>query len=137
MEQVLDASVAIGWCAPAQATPLTRAALVAVNADGAEVPAPFFFEVIYGLEKQVQRNAITRDHFEWFLRSLPTLPISVSAGHTSSQMIELYELARRHRLSIFDAAYLELAMRRNLPLATRDRALARAATEAGVPLFQP
>jgi predicted nucleic acid-binding protein len=135
MAQVIDASVAIAWCAPSQATALTRAALKAVMDQGGCIPSPFWFEVIYGLAALERRQLMTGAEVEAFLVDLSEMALTLDQGLELAEMIALRELAGRHGLNIYDAAYLELALRLRLPLATRDSSLARAATAAGVPLF--
>jgi predicted nucleic acid-binding protein len=134
--QVIDASVAIAWCAPSQANALTRAALMAVVEDGASAPAPFLFEVIYGLARLERRRLISQADAREFLIDLSDLALALDHEIELQHMIDLRRLAANYELNIFDASYLELALRTGLPLATRDKALARAATAAGVPLFR-
>ena len=141
MAQVVDASIAIAWCAPTQATSFTRAALKAVIEDGGHVPAQFWFEVLYSVAR-LERRGIgplrTGLHLrDEFVHLLSTLPITIAAALSSSDMVRLHAIARHYGLKIYDAAYLELALRTDLPLATRDDLLADAARQAGATLFAP
>jgi predicted nucleic acid-binding protein len=70
------------------------------------------------------------------LAQLRALPLREDGSKTLDRLHDIVSLARRHELRIADAAYLELAVRTALPLATRDAALARAAEAAGVALFK-
>jgi predicted nucleic acid-binding protein len=135
--QVLDASVAIAWCATNQATPLTTAALKSVLADGAAVPSPFWFEVLYVLTGLMQRRMIRQDDFEIFLDEVSRLDITVDRAFDTDEMIKLHRLAEQYSLTIYDASYLDLALRSGLRLATRDASLASAAERAGAWLYRP
>ena len=137
MAQVVDASIAIAWCAPTQATSFTRAALKAVIEDGGHVPAQFWFEVLYSVARLERRGIIARVEADEFVRLLSTLPITIAAALSSSDMVRLHAIARHYGLKIYDAAYLELALRTDWPLATRDDLLADAARQAGATLFAP
>jgi predicted nucleic acid-binding protein len=137
MAQVLDASVAIAWCATSQSTPVTTAALQAVMADGALVPAPFWFEVIHVLTGLERRQIIQRGDIEKFFNDVERLDISVEPGGDIHEMLRIHRLGAQHALSIFDASYVDLALRRDVPLSTRDEPLASAALRAGARLFEP
>ena len=131
MAQVLDASVAVAWCAPSQATALTKVALLKVIADGALVPASFWYE----LSRLRRRGIVAQAEIDAFIENLLELDFSVDPARDVAEMIELYRLSQRTQLSIYDAGYLELALRRGLPLATGDKALALAARNAGAAIF--
>ena len=135
MAQVIDASVAIAWCAQSQASPLTHAALAAVAESGAHVPSPFWYEVLHGLSGLELRKIVRRADIDGFLADAAQLNLAVDQLCSTAEMIELHRLAQRYSMSIFDVSYLELALRLELPLATRDAALAHAATRAGASLF--
>jgi predicted nucleic acid-binding protein len=71
------------------------------------------------------------------LSLLESLPFEVDGISPGRMFAEIFALARKHQLSTYDASYLDLALRRQLPLATQDKALIRAAADCGVALFQP
>ena len=135
MAQVLDASVAVAWCAPSQATALTKAVLHKVIADGALVPPSFWYEVFHGLSQLRRRGIVAQAEIDAFIENLSELDFSVDPARDVAEMIELYRLSQRTQLSIYDAGYLELAFRSGLPLATGDKALALAARNAGAAIF--
>lgn len=135
MAQVIDASVAVAWCARSQATDLTEAALEAVVAIGGHIPAIFWFEVLHSLVGLEHRGILPRIHVDEFAERLAEFPLLIDAARNSFELVNLYRFAREHRLNMYDASYLELALRLRLPLATRDASLARAAQTAGVTLF--
>ncbi len=133
---VADASVAIGWVHPAQATTQTAAMLDAV-AEGAtiEVPALWPLEVANALAVLTRRRKLTEDERQTGLGWLRGLPIRIDHEMASLAFTRLSELASALQLSVYDAAYLELAHRRKLVLACKDGPLRKAARESGVTLW--
>jgi predicted nucleic acid-binding protein len=133
---VADASVAIGWVHPAQATPVTAATLDAI-AEGAslEVPALWPLEVANALTILVRRRKLTEDDRKTALRWLRGLSLKFDHESASLAFSTLSDLATAHQLTVYDAAYLELAHRRELPLACKDGALRKAARRVGVSLW--
>jgi predicted nucleic acid-binding protein len=136
MAQVIDASMAVAWCVPTQATELSEEALAAVIESGGHVPAQFWFEVVHSLDRAERRKLVERDTIEEFLVDLVDLPLTIHAAYSADEVIALRKLAQQQRLNIYDASYLELATRLRLPLATKDVSLARAAESAGAALFK-
>jgi predicted nucleic acid-binding protein len=134
---VVDASVAIGWVHPAQATADTDAMLDAV-VDGAtlEVPALWLLEVANVLIVLVRRGKLTEDERQLALGWLRGLPLRIDHEVASLAFARLSELASAHDVSVYDAVYLELAHRRKLPLASKDGPLRKAARQAGVDLWK-
>jgi predicted nucleic acid-binding protein len=130
---VADASVAIGWVHPAQATTQTAAMLDAI-ADGAtlEVPALWPVEVANALIVLVRRRKLTEDERQAGLGWLRGLRIRVDHEMSELAFSRLSELAAAHQMSVYDAAYLELAARRRLVLGCKDGPLRAAAGPAGV-----
>jgi len=133
---VADASVAIGWVHPAQATPQTEAMLDAI-ADGAtlEVPALWALEVANALLVLARRRKLTEDERQAALGWLRGLRVRVDHEVSELAFSRLSDLAAAHRLSVYDAAYLELATRRRLVLGCKDGPLRGAARQAGVNLW--
>jgi predicted nucleic acid-binding protein len=133
---VADASVAIGWVHPAQATTQTAAMLDAI-ADGAtlEVPALWPLEVANALIVLVRRRKLTEDERQAGLGWLRGLRVRVDHEMSELAFSRLSELAAAHQLSVYDAAYLELAARRRLVLGCKDGPLRAAARPAGVSLW--
>ena len=95
------------------------------------VPILWFYEVGNGLLMAYRRKRITFDQIDGFLTRLKALPIE-AAQQLPTELLELPALAQKHGLTNYDAAYLALAMRFRLPLATTDADLRRAAAAAGV-----
>ena len=133
---VADASVAIGWVHPAQATSQTAAMLEAI-ADGAtlEVPALWPLEVANALIVLVRRRKLAEDERQAGLGWLRGLRVRLDHEMTTLAFSRLSELAAAHQLSVYDAAYLELAQRRRLALGCKDGPLRAAARRAGVTLW--
>ena len=132
---VIDASSVLAWCFEDEGGPAADALLDKVAADGAAVPGLWSLEVAHGLVTGERRGRITPAESATFVAMLEELPIAADQASGARALHETLSLAREHRLSAYDAAYLELAMRQGLPLATGDRALAAAATRAGVVLL--
>ena len=100
------------------------------------VPVLWFYELGNGLTMACCRKRITYDQAGAYLEKVRHLGIAVDAVDPTT-ILTLPEFARKYELTNYDAAYLELAIRRNVPLATTDAALRRAAEKAGVPLLKP
>jgi predicted nucleic acid-binding protein len=133
---IADASVAIGWVHPAQATIHTEAMLDAI-AEGAtlEVPALWPLEVANALTILVRRRRLTEAERQAGLAWLRGLPLRIDHDMASIAFSRLSELASAHQLSVYDAAYLELAQRRQLVLGCKDGPLRKAARQSGVSLW--
>ena len=128
---VADASIAIAWIHPAQATKETESLLDEI-AEGARftVPALWFFEVANALLVLERRRKIRPDERVAALGTLHALaPIVDEEGHRLA-FGEISELAARHHLSVHDATYAELALREKLPLATKDDSLRAVVSKA-------
>ena len=124
---VLDASVALAWCFDDESTPAAWALLDRLRTTPAHVPALWTLEIgniLLGAEK---RQRITQARTVAFLGILGDLDLRVDPDLPGRAVRDVLPLARERRLTTYDATYLELAMRLGLPLATKDKALARAA----------
>ena len=131
---VVDASMAFAWVLPSQASPAANALLERIKAGaGGVVPMFWYLEVANGLLVVDRRKVITGNQRQRSLERLAALRLTVDDGEARNAFGRTSALAEQHGLSVYDAAYLELALRRNLPLATRDRALHSAAQRSGVP----
>lgn len=130
---VVDASVAIAWVHPRQATASTQAMLEAITAGAVfEVPSLWLLEIANVLLVLRRRGHITERERRLAAEHVLMLPHVVDGDGPSLVFTRLTESATKYGLSIYDAAYLELAMRRGLPLATKDGPLAKAARKARV-----
>lgn len=131
MPFVLDASTAACWAFDDEDHPTAALALELIRTDEAIVPALWWFEVRNTLIVNERRGRIGEAKTATFLTLLASLNIALD---TAPDEIGVLALARLHRLSVYDAAYLDLAKRVGAPLATLDGALAKAARTAGVAL---
>jgi predicted nucleic acid-binding protein len=129
---VLDASLALQWFLEDEAgRQYALGVLASLSTKRAVVPMLWFYEVGNGLLMAHRRKRITFDQIDGFLTRLKALPID-AAEQLPAELLELPALAQKLSLTNYDAAYLALAMRLNLPLATTDADLRRAAASAGV-----
>jgi len=132
MPFVLDASVTACWAFQDEDHPLADLALARIRTDRAIAPSLWWFEVRNILIVSERRKRIAEAQTAAFLRDLATLSVDLDL---SPETGEVLRLARTHQLSIYDAAYLELAQRNNIPLASLDAALIRAAHAESVPII--
>jgi predicted nucleic acid-binding protein len=131
MTFVIDASVAASWLLPDEQDAASDAALAMLEDGGAVAPSLWWFEMRNLLLTNERRGRINASATAEAVRLLTSLPIRLD---NAADGAELLAIARRRRLSAYDAAYVELAIRERLPLATIDRSLARAAEAEGVDL---
>lgn len=124
---VLDCSVAATWLFPDQGTPETDALLDRLKTEGALVPGIWHLEVGNVLVRAERMKRIAKSKVAAYLHLLQRLAIVTDNETDERALRETLLLARECGLSTYDAAYLELAMRRGVQLATLDRALIRAA----------
>ena len=138
MSFVLDASVALLWLAPETnraGVEYAVATLMALKESQAVAPSLLALEAANVVAKLESRGVVTEADSQRFIALLGRLNIVTDPATAARALGDTLNLARRHRLSAYDAAYLEVALRKGLPLATLDASLARAATTAGVPIF--
>lgn len=136
MSFVLDASVALLWLAPdtnPAGTAYAGAVLKTLKASQALVPSLWPLEVGNVIAKIEARNIVTEADSQRFIALLERLDIVTDLATAGRALGDTLNLARRYKLSVYDAAYLELALRTGHPLATLDADLAKAATLAGIP----
>jgi len=135
---VLDASVAISWCFPgdpAEDTPYCRRILQELASNDAVVPEIWAFEIANSIfVSYSKRKRITEAQIQEYLALLKALPIRVEPQALWAS-VGLESLARRRNLAAYDAAYLDLAKRTGLPLATTDEPLRQAAIAEGIALI--
>jgi predicted nucleic acid-binding protein len=131
---VVDGSVTMGWCFEDERDAYSEAILERLGPWEAAVPSVWTFEVANTLLAGERRKRISKPDVSNFLAFLGRLPITIDEDSTRRALSSVLVLARERNLSAYDAAYLELAVRERLPLATRDQALIKAAGALGVPL---
>jgi len=132
---VLDASVSVAWCFDDEATRFTEGVLDFMVADGeALVPSIWPLEIANALLVAERRKRIALAKVTALLIKIAGLPISVRPAGPKHAFERILPIARQQGLSLYDAAYLELAIREGLALATLDSELQRAAKTTGVEL---
>ena len=133
MRFVLDASVAAAWCFHDEQDARADAAFALMQRDAsALVPPLWWFEVRNAGLLGGRRKRITENEMTTFFSRLARMLIDIAELQEETPV---FALAQRHRLSFYDAAYLELAQRQDIALATLDQALARAAVAENVALI--
>lgn len=132
---VLDSSAALAWIYDDETTDPIRLVFNVVAEHGAFVPSLWRLEIANSLTGAVRRGRIDREFRRAALADLGDLDIIVDAQTDSRAWNATLEFGDRFRLSVYDAAYVELAQRRELPLATLDRDMQRAAAELGLRLL--
>jgi predicted nucleic acid-binding protein len=129
---VVDASLALAWYFQDEATPGTEKVLDRVAEGGAVVPGLWRLELANGLQVAVRRGRISIAYRDASLADLMQMQIETDSETNTQAWSATLRLAETQELTLYDAAYLELAQRRRLPLATLDRELRRAADKVGV-----
>lgn len=132
MTLVLDASAALAWSIADESDGEALALLKRVGADGAVVPALWLFEMENGLRNAMRRGRITEGEARATQANLASLPIRVVDSTERIAFHGALELANRFDLSVYDAVYLDVALRHKGELVTRDRRLEEIAHELGV-----
>lgn len=133
---VLDCSATLPWVFADEASPAADALLdQLVQGERAWVPALWHLELGNVLLGAKRRNRIDQAGIEAFLSRLAVYDIAVDDQTMERAWQKTFDLALQHGLSTYDASYLELSLRRGLPLATLDRPLAAAARASGVPVL--
>ncbi|BDC50098.1 twitching motility protein PilT [Bryobacterales bacterium F-183] len=133
---VLDCSVAASWCFPDEQTAYTNGALRSLRSGQHRVVAPTLvvFEVTNSVLTGVRKKRITSTHATAFLQAFSKLPLVLD---DTCVVTDLFGISERYGLTAYDAAYLEVALRLKLPIATLDRRLSNAAFDAGLRVYQP
>lgn len=138
MSFVLDNSVAMCWLLnDGRAADRTYALKVldALQHTAAVVPGLWALEAANVVAKAEARGLVTEARAQAFVATLSRMAIETDNATAHHALSETLNLARRHKLSAYDAAYLELALRRGMPLATLDADLTKAARKTGVKRF--
>jgi len=135
MSLVIDSSVTLAWVYSDETTPAVSHVLQLVTSGGAWVPSLWRLEVANVLEIGARRGRHDSAFLDATLSDLALFPVSTDSETEKQAWSATRRLAERHELTVYDAAYLELAQRRRLPLATLDEELREAAKIENVPLL--
>ncbi len=132
---VLDCSVTMTWCFEDEATESAEDSLALLKEMTAIVPPIWSIEVMNVLRVAERKNRINIASADHFIRFLNTLPIILDSGLNHCLNTSILAISRKHSLSAYDAAYLEIALRYNIPLISFDKNLCAAAKKEGVALL--
>jgi predicted nucleic acid-binding protein len=132
---VIDASVALSWIYTDEHSAASDALLARVADQGAMVPALWRLGIANALQVGIKQKRIDARYRDAAIRKLILLPIEIDSDTNDYAWTATLQLAEVHQLTVYDASYLELTLRRRLPLATRDEDLAAAAAHAGAILL--
>lgn len=133
MSVVIDNSVFLAWCMGDEDQPMADGAMRQVAQAGGVTPRIWWYELRNALLVNERRGRISAQQVRDTLTDSLALGIEMDDRHDESLILEL---ARRFELTVYDAAYLEVALRRSLSLATLDQQLGAAARTTGIALFQ-
>ena len=134
---VLDCSITMAWCFEDEGNEYTNSVLENLKDTKATVPTIWPLEVANVLLLAKKNKRITEVQSASFIDALSGLPITVDQSTTSRAMHSIFVLASQTDLTIYDAAYLELAIREKIPLLTLDKGLIKAAKKLAIPLNPP
>lgn len=133
---VLDASITLAWSFEDEASSYTESLLNQMqNGANASVPPHWPVEVLNVLVLGKKKGRITEEKLQSFLLLLNSLSIQIAPNYDFAQLNRIRTLAEKHKLTAYDAAYLELALRRREPIASLDEDLRKAAKAEGVQLI--
>jgi predicted nucleic acid-binding protein len=132
---ILDSSATLAWVFPEERTDTVRNLFVLIANQGAVVPELWRIEVANVLNVGIRRGRISKATRRGILDDLDDLPISIDPETRNYTWTNALDLADTHKLTLYDATYLELARRLTLPLATLDEDLRTAAQNESIPLL--
>lgn len=133
---VLDVSAALAWCFEDEATEASTRLLTDLADSAALVPSLFHVELANGLLVAERRKRIDAAEIVQFISLIDELEIRTDHAVGYAGLATLFGLARQSGLTAYDATYLDVALRHQVPIATRDRALCVAARAARVELIE-
>lgn len=133
---IIDCSIAMAWCFEDESTQKTDQLLYLLKEQEGLVPSIWLLEIANVLRMAEEKNRISSEHSISFYQLLTSLPIRIVSNASLVYSEQCLKLARDYRLTAYDAAYLELALRyKSVSLASLDRALCAAAIKAGIVLL--
>jgi predicted nucleic acid-binding protein len=132
---VVDASVALAWCFPDEASNYADRVLVALEGHAILVPAVWGLEIANAVLTGERSKRLRQPEIRRFTTLLDSLSLVQDVQSVGEHVSNVLPLARQYNLSAYDAAYLELSIRHGTPLATLDGKLQKAAQKAGIVIF--
>lgn len=133
---VVDNSVVMAWCFQDETSQYADAILGSLEVFKAIVPSIWPLEVGNVLLVAERRKRLSEASSARFIALLTELPITIEQESPERMMREILALAREHQISSYDASYLDLAMRKGVPIATLDDGLIKAAERSHVPIMK-
>ncbi len=133
---VIDASVALSWCFADERTGASQKLLERVILSGALVPNLWHLEICNSLLIGEIKGRITIESIIEQFKNFDDMPIEVDSQTSSAAWGSIARIARTYKLTSYDATYVELAQRYSIELATRDKAMIKAAVSLQIPLFK-
>ncbi len=132
----IDASVALAWCFPDEASNYADSVLLALENQTVIVPTIWAVEITNALLVGERRKRIRQPEIRRFVDLLKGLSVVEERQKFAETVSNVLPLAREYDLSAYDAAYLDVAIRHEIPLATLDAAMQKACTAAGIEIFK-
>jgi predicted nucleic acid-binding protein len=133
---VINASVTLAWCSPDKASDYAEGVLLALEGRTALVPPIWSVEITNALKVGERRRRIRHPKVRRFVELLKGLSILEDTQPFADRVTNILPLAQEYDLSAYDAAYLDVAVRQRVPLATLDAALQKAGRAAGINIFK-
>jgi predicted nucleic acid-binding protein len=133
---VVDASVTLAWCFPGEASNYAEQVLAALEEQPIVVPVLWLSEVANGVLVGERRKRLKQPEIRRFIELLRVLPISLDERNGIANIANVLSLGKEYAISAYDAAYLDVALRHAVPLATLDEGLLKAGEKAGVEIFR-
>ena len=133
---VVDASIALAWCFPDETSDYADGVLVSLEGKTILVPAIWGLEIANAVLVGERRKRLNQPEIVQFTALLGALSLVQDVRPVANYVNDVLPLARKHGLSAHDAAYLELSIRYDAPLATLDEKLRKAAKRTGIKIFE-
>jgi predicted nucleic acid-binding protein len=133
---VVDASVALAWCFPEEASEYADRILVALEGHAILIPPLWAVEITNAVLMAERRKRVKQPEIRRFVELLDALTVIMDSQSVAESVSNILPIAREYGLSAYDAAYLDVAARHGVPLATLDSALQRACRKAGIEIFK-
>lgn len=131
---ILDCSVYISWCLQEGGIEKSSKILEAITKNEISVPSLWIYEVTNTLNVAVKRKRITIAEAHQLIKDIQLLPIELDKP-TNDNMLNMFNIANEHNLSAYDASYIELALRTNLPITSFDKDVVKVAKKFGIKIF--
>ena len=131
---ILDCSVYMSWCLREETSGVSSRILNSLTKNTIVVPSLWLYEVANTLAVSVRRKKLTTAEAQMLVNDIPLLSISFDAPMVEN-VSRVFQVANEYKLSAYDAAYVELALRLNIPIASLDKDIIRVSKKTGIPLF--